>query len=102
MAGPWQVADFVAEAVGFEPTVSFPTHDFQSCRFGRSRTPPCPARSEDTRDYKSRGHPPARGALGRDQSRSARIFIRLTNMAVSATWHPPTIATTEGIRTRIS
>ena len=30
----------VAEEVGFEPTVSFPTHDFQSCRFGRSRTPP--------------------------------------------------------------
>jgi hypothetical protein len=30
----------MAEAVGFEPTVSFPTHDFQSCRFGRSRTPP--------------------------------------------------------------
>jgi hypothetical protein len=29
-----------AEEVGFEPTVSFPTHDFQSCRFGRSRTPP--------------------------------------------------------------
>src|SRR5437016_4753577 len=31
---------FAAERVGFEPTVSFPTHDFQSCRFGRSRTPP--------------------------------------------------------------
>jgi hypothetical protein len=30
----------VAEAVGFEPTVAFTTHDFQSCRFGRSRTPP--------------------------------------------------------------
>ena len=30
----------LAERVGFEPTVSFPTHDFQSCRFGRSRTPP--------------------------------------------------------------
>ena len=29
-----------AEAVGFEPTVGCPTHDFQSCRFGRSRTPP--------------------------------------------------------------
>ena len=29
-----------AETVGFEPTVSFPTHDFQSCRFGRSRTSP--------------------------------------------------------------
>ena len=31
---------YLAERVGFEPTVSFPTHDFQSCRFGRSRTPP--------------------------------------------------------------
>ncbi len=30
----------LAEAVGFEPTVAFTTHDFQSCRFGRSRTPP--------------------------------------------------------------
>ena len=30
----------MAEAVGFEPTVAFTTHDFQSCRFGRSRTPP--------------------------------------------------------------
>jgi hypothetical protein len=30
----------VAEEVGFEPTVGCPTHDFQSWRFGRSRTPP--------------------------------------------------------------
>ena len=30
----------VAEGVGFEPTVSLPTHAFQACRFGRSRTPP--------------------------------------------------------------
>ena len=30
----------LAEGVGFEPTVSFPTHAFQACRFGRSRTPP--------------------------------------------------------------
>src|ERR1043166_6859121 len=29
-----------AEGVGFEPTVSCPTHAFQACRFGRSRTPP--------------------------------------------------------------
>ncbi len=32
--------DFLAERVGFEPTEGFPSHDFQSCRFGRSRTPP--------------------------------------------------------------
>ena len=30
----------MAEGEGFEPTVSFPTHAFQACRFGRSRTPP--------------------------------------------------------------
>jgi hypothetical protein len=30
----------LAEEVGFEPTEGFPSHDFQSCRFGRSRTPP--------------------------------------------------------------
>ena len=32
---PW-----AAEEVGFEPTVPCRTHDFQSCRIGRSRTPP--------------------------------------------------------------
>ncbi len=31
---------YLAEGVGFEPTVSFPTHAFQACRFGRSRNPP--------------------------------------------------------------
>jgi hypothetical protein len=30
----------VAEGVGFEPTVSCPTHALQACRFVRSRTPP--------------------------------------------------------------
>ena len=30
----------LAEGVGFEPTVSCPTHAFQACRFGRSRIPP--------------------------------------------------------------
>ena len=30
-----------AEAKGFEPLDPFRSHDFQSCRFGRSRTPPC-------------------------------------------------------------
>jgi site-specific DNA recombinase len=30
----------LAEEVGFEPTVGCPTHAFQACRFGRSRTPP--------------------------------------------------------------
>jgi site-specific DNA recombinase len=39
-AGQGSNLSYLAERVGFEPTVSFPTHDFQSCRFGRSRTPP--------------------------------------------------------------
>jgi site-specific DNA recombinase len=30
----------LAEGVGFEPTEGCPSHDFQSCRFGRSRIPP--------------------------------------------------------------
>ena len=32
----------VAEEVGFEPTVSFPTPVFKTGSFGRSDTPPCP------------------------------------------------------------
>ena len=35
---------YLAEGVGFEPTVTCPTHAFQACRFGRSRTPPGEAR----------------------------------------------------------
>ncbi len=31
---------YVAEEVGFEPTEGCPSHAFQACRFGRSRTPP--------------------------------------------------------------
>jgi predicted nucleic acid-binding protein len=30
----------LAEGVGFEPTEGCPSHAFQACRFGRSRTPP--------------------------------------------------------------
>ena len=30
----------LAEGVGFEPTVSCPTHALQACRFVRSRIPP--------------------------------------------------------------
>ncbi len=30
----------MAEEVGFEPTEGCPSHAFQACRFGRSRTPP--------------------------------------------------------------
>src|ERR1700730_8309053 len=66
--------DFRAERVGFEPTVSFPTHDFQSCRFGRSRTPPdagpltyrigIPAASESKLEYASARGPTLRAAVG--------------------------------------
>ena len=45
----------LAERVGFEPTVSFPTHDFQSCRFGRSRTPPAADRLAWLRQLRWRG-----------------------------------------------
>ena len=38
-------AERLAEGVGFEPTVSCPTHAFQACRFGRSRIPPGARRS---------------------------------------------------------
>src|SRR5207253_6758208 len=31
---------WLAEGVGFEPTVGCPTHALQACRFGRSRIPP--------------------------------------------------------------
>ena len=40
VAGPGTGPTCAAETVGFEPTVSFPTHAFQACRFGRSRTSP--------------------------------------------------------------
>ena len=32
--------EHMAEEVGFEPTEGCPSHAFQACRFGRSRTPP--------------------------------------------------------------
>ena len=31
---------FAAEGEGFEPSVPFSTHDFQSCTFGHSVIPP--------------------------------------------------------------
>jgi hypothetical protein len=41
----------MAEEVGFEPTVGCPTHDFQSCRFGRSRTPPRMQPGQASREF---------------------------------------------------
>lgn len=32
--------NYFAEGEGFEPSVPFDTHDFQSCTFGRSVIPP--------------------------------------------------------------
>ncbi len=49
----------MAEEVGFEPTVGCPTHDFQSCRFGRSRTPPSRAKR-----YRVHSVAPAGAAAG--------------------------------------
>ena len=57
-AGAWTcrtAGTLDAERVGFEPTVSFPTHDFQSCRFGRSRTPPGAARGSSQAGYRLGG-----------------------------------------------
>ena len=45
--------DYLAERGGFEPPVGCPTHDFQSCRFGRSRTSPGPV----TPPGRPRGYP---------------------------------------------
>ncbi len=54
--------DYLAEGVGFEPTVSFPTHAFQACRFGRSRTPPrWPPRRTPGAPFASRGGHPTTG-----------------------------------------
>ena len=39
-AVPGLKASNLAEGVGFEPTEGCPSHAFQACRFGRSRTPP--------------------------------------------------------------
>jgi hypothetical protein len=39
---------FLAERVGFEPTVPLGTHDFQSCTFGHSVTSPGAARGRLT------------------------------------------------------
>jgi hypothetical protein len=66
----WVEPSFRAEEVGFEPTVGCPTHDFQSCRFGRSRTPPRlqpgqannPCVASPHGPTARTGHGPARGA----------------------------------------
>ena len=39
-AHPWWSDPRLAERVGFEPTEGCPSHAFQACRFGRSRTSP--------------------------------------------------------------
>ena len=65
--------------MGFEPTVSCPTHAFQACRFGRSRIPPEGGhRTGQPRAYRRirpgatlRAAPP-RGASGRGRGRWRR------------------------------
>ena len=58
----------VAEEVGFEPTEGFPSHDFQSCRFGRSRTPPQYRHALFEMDTGSQGYP------SRFEDRSGSLF----------------------------
>ena len=63
-----------AEEVGFEPTVGCPTHDFQSCRFGRSRTPPRlqPGQANGP------GGPGSAGRRGRPQAPKQPVVISRT------------------------
>ena len=56
--------DPVAEEVGFEPTEGCPSHDFQSCRFGRSRTPPGDACAPEGPGYLSRAKRLASNLVG--------------------------------------
>ena len=82
----------MAEGVGFEPTVGCPTHAFQACRFGRSRTPPGSADARASGHARSKlpdarldrlSHPPgevtvgscATGAREPGQDREVAAFI---------------------------
>ena len=52
--GTINVTQSVAEGEGFEPSVPFSTHDFQSCTFGHSVIPPERRRSRTGRDLNPR------------------------------------------------
>ena len=58
----------LAEEVRFEPTEGFPSHDFQSCRFGRSRTPP------HTGIHFSEMNTGSQGYLSRHEDSSGSLF----------------------------
>ena len=53
-----------AEEVGFEPTDPCGSHDLQSCRFVRSRTPPRAARAQQHGGYRLWEAPVLRAAAG--------------------------------------
>ena len=86
-----------AEGVGFEPTVSCPTHAFQACRFGRSRIPPEPidpgsragrrVRTGDGRRYPRPADRARRGARGalypQSTSRGAELLLEARTAARS-------------------
>ena len=79
----------MAETVGFEPTVSCPTHAFQACRFGRSRTSP---RGEDSLSVHSCFQvavgPCAIGARESGQGRKAAALSGTCGVPQIA-WPPP-------------
>jgi hypothetical protein len=68
VAGWWPGWLGLAEEVGFEPTEGFPSHDFQSCRFGRSRTPPQYRHAPFEMNTGSQGYP------SRFEYRSGSLF----------------------------
>jgi hypothetical protein len=88
------VAALVAEEVGFEPTEGFPSHDFQSCRFGRSRTPPWAFKRE--LNTGSQGYPSPlagrRGSLFGPRS-TAVVGSRATTVRESSQgWKPAALS----------
>jgi hypothetical protein len=58
-AGPFQGPELNdEEREGFEPSVPFGTHDFQSCAFDHSAISPLPAAKEERRGHGARGRAP--------------------------------------------
>ena len=89
MSGMSRDIIFLAETVGFEPTVSFPTHAFQACRFGRSRTSP---RGHDSLNrptcFQVAVGPCAIGVREPSQGRKAAALSGTCGVPQSA-WPPP-------------
>src|ERR1039458_8614640 len=86
----------LAEEVGFEPTEGFPSHDFQSCRFGRSRTPPGTDIQIDEMNAGLQGYPSLvakrRGSLSTPRS-TAVVGSRATTVRESSQgWKPAALS----------